>query len=78
MLAANQFVALAMDRVEMRVRPGLPSFKLVQVGVGCRMAERATHGNHLALVMKCMGQNMVKDKCGGADGTISIGEVKLN
>ena len=53
------------------------SFKLVEIGVGCRMAQCSTHCYDLALVMKGMGQDMVKDECRSADGYISIREIEF-
>jgi hypothetical protein len=42
-----------------------------------RLAQRTTHGNDLALVMKGMGQDMMKNKRRRADGDVSIGETKF-
>jgi hypothetical protein len=47
---------------------------MVEIGVGCRMAQCSTHCYDLALVMKGMGQDLVKDKRRSADGDISIRE----
>ena len=41
------------------------------------MTQRTAHGNDLPLVMKGMRQHMMNDECRGADGDISIGEMKL-
>ena len=50
---------------------------MVESGVGCRMAQCSTHCYDLALVMKGMGQDLVKDERRRADGDISIREIKL-
>ena len=52
-------------------------FKMVEIGVGCRMAQCSRHCYDLALVMKGMGQDMVKDERRSADGDISIREIKF-
>jgi hypothetical protein len=57
--------------------PQSGSFKLIKIGVGCRMTQRSTHSDDLALVVKCMGQDMVKDECRSANGDVSIGEMKF-
>jgi hypothetical protein len=51
------------------------SFKLVQICVGGRVAQRTTHGNDLTFVMKGMRRHMMEDKCWGADGDVPIGEM---
>jgi hypothetical protein len=53
------------------------SFKVVEIGVGCRMAQCSTHCYNLALVMKGMGKEMVKDERRSTDGDISIREIKF-
>ena len=53
------------------------SFKLVQIGVACRMAQRTTHSDHLAFVMEGVGQDMMQNQCGCADRNISIWEMKF-
>ena len=50
---------------------------MVEIGVGCRMAQCSTHCYDLALVMKGMGQDMVKDERRSADGDISIREIEF-
>jgi hypothetical protein len=50
---------------------------MVEIGVGCRMAQCSTHCYDLALVMKGMGQDLVKDERRRADGDISIPEIEL-
>jgi len=41
------------------------------------MTEGPAHGNDLAFVMESVGQNMMQDKGGGADGSVSVGEMKV-
>jgi hypothetical protein len=38
------------------------------------MTKDAAHGNDLTLVMKGMGQDVMKDECGSADGSVSAGK----
>jgi hypothetical protein len=38
--------------------PQSGSFKLIKIRVGCRMIQRSTHSDDLALVVKGMGQDM--------------------
>ena len=42
------------------------------------MAQCSTHCYDLALVMKGMGQDMVKDECRSSDGDTSIREIKFS
>jgi len=53
------------------------SFNLAQIGEGSRVTEQPAHGNDLALVMKGMRQDMVKDERRRADEDVPIGEMKL-
>jgi len=53
------------------------SFELIQIGVRCRTAQLAAHGNDLALVMERVSQNMVQDERRSADGAVSVGKVKF-
>ncbi len=52
-------------------------FKLIQVGVGCRVAQFPTHGNDLAFVMKGVTHNMMENECGSTGGLVSVGEMKF-
>ena len=65
-------------KIRVYVRFRCPSFKLVQIGIVSRMAERTTHRNHLAFVMECMGQDMVQNQRRCANRNISIREMKFS
>jgi len=54
-----------------------PLLKLVEIGVGRRVTQRAAHGSDLAFVMKGMRQHMVKNERRGANGNVPIGEMKF-
>jgi|SRR5580692_7854773 len=57
--------------------PQSGSSKLIEIGVGCRTPQRSAHSDDFALVVKGMGQNMVKDECRSANGDFSVGEMKF-
>jgi hypothetical protein len=54
-----------------------PSFNLAQIGIGCGMAQYATHRHDLSLVVKGVGEDMMEHECRSANGRVSIGETKF-
>ena len=57
--------------------PAGRSTKVVEIGVGRRMAEDAADGDDLALVMKGMGQHVMQHQRRGAHGDVAIGKMKF-
>jgi len=50
---------------------------MVHVGVRCGVTQGAAHRDDLAFVMKSVGQDVMQDECGRADGDVSVGETEL-
>jgi len=53
------------------------SFKLVQIGVGCGMAQGTAHGDDLTFVMEGVGKDVMEDERRGTNGSVSIGEMQF-
>ena len=51
--------------------------KLIQIGVGRRIAQDTTHRDDLAFVMESVSQDVMEDECGRPDREVSIGEMQL-
>jgi len=50
---------------------------VVEIGVGGGVAQDATRGHDLAFVMEGVGEDVMKDQRGSADGDISVGKAQL-